>query len=278
MTRSFADAQDYIESALLQPTLWQRQPEEPMIEALRRRIGFVLVDMTDVHDFWETVLLGYLNSLQQAYEGSKFQHQVLLEQFVELIAPSESVSSNVDRLKSAHGPLLSGYIKQVLGALHKRHPQEAIQRQDVIRALVALNSDDFNVASIGLNWLYGHGIDEEDQQSLGFCRACSSARETVEALSWLMSLVGPTVLALDQLDPIVSQLNTALTPGCDQSQQEIVVAQSIIDSIGGGFAALRDLTRKTFVIVSCLETTWAKLSNHVTLKTKLSSSQQGVLI
>ena len=30
---------------------------------------FVLVDMTDVHDFWDTVLLGYFTSLQEVMEG-----------------------------------------------------------------------------------------------------------------------------------------------------------------------------------------------------------------
>src|SRR5882757_4405871 len=34
-------------------------------EATRRNAAFILVDMTDVRDFWETVLQGYLDSLQQ---------------------------------------------------------------------------------------------------------------------------------------------------------------------------------------------------------------------
>src|SRR5690349_4004129 len=34
-------------------------------EAALRKAGFILVDMTDVRDFWETVLQGYLDSIQQ---------------------------------------------------------------------------------------------------------------------------------------------------------------------------------------------------------------------
>src|SRR5699024_4358465 len=40
---------------------------------------FVLVDMSDVKDFWETVLSGYVHSLQQVASGNRPQFSYLLE-------------------------------------------------------------------------------------------------------------------------------------------------------------------------------------------------------
>jgi len=50
---------------------WRRETHE-------RHMTFVLVDMTDVHDFWDTVLLGYLDSLHQTTPQGTSQHQIVL--------------------------------------------------------------------------------------------------------------------------------------------------------------------------------------------------------
>ena len=41
-------------------------------EATRRKCAFVLVDMTDVRVFWESVLQGYIDSLQQSFGNDVF--------------------------------------------------------------------------------------------------------------------------------------------------------------------------------------------------------------
>lgn len=248
-------------------------------EALRRRVGFVLVDMTDVHDFWETVLLGYISSLQQAYEGDKLQHEILLELFINELAPKEPLEKAVRKLRKAGVTSLVRNTGIVLKALaNKREPKRkgvkqreyrkhTIKYQDVIRALIALNSDDFNLASIGHTWLQGHPIDDEERKSLGFRSASKSPLEIVEALSWIMSLVGPTVLAFDQLDPIVAQLNIA-SAGIEEedSREETRLARAIVQNIGGGLAALPDITQRTWTVVSCIEATWNALVEKLVLK------------
>ena len=66
-----------------------------------------------------------------------------------------------------------------------------------------------------------------------------------------MSLCGPTVLAFDQLDPIVTELSfrTEGASAIGRAGQ----AKSIIAQIGGGLGSLRDVTCKTFVVISCVE-------------------------
>jgi hypothetical protein len=79
-----------------------------------------------------------------------------------------------------------------------------------------------------------------------------------------MSLSGPTVLAFDQLDPIVTQLHYRKLG--EQSPEEQSVAESIIVEIGGGLGAMRDTARNTLTVVSCVESTWEILRGTV-LKT-----------
>ena len=79
-----------------------------------------------------------------------------------------------------------------------------------------------------------------------------------------MSLSGPMVLAFDQLDPIVTQLHYRKQG--DQSTEEQATAEAIIVEIGSGLGSLRDMTRNTLTIISCVESTWQILGSTV-LKT-----------
>jgi hypothetical protein len=227
-------------------------------EAMSRRVGFVMVDMTDVRDFWETVAAGYLNSLQQPVDDDRFQFQVLLENFIALLNPSSSAARVMQQLASANSEQMAGILQKVLKVLRQKQPSLALKYQDVVRAVVALNSDDFDIASAGITWLQGVELDESERNLLGFRKAQEKPLKIVEGLSWLMSLSGPSVLAFDQLDPIVTQLDLSSRSRPEEGtpeDEETATARSIIEQIGGGLGALRDVTSRTLTLVSCLETT-----------------------
>lgn len=238
-------------------------------EAARRKAAFVLVDMTDVRDFWATVLQGYIGSLQVQYDGDLFQHQFILRNLIEqqfqakVTKPAAEILTILARQKSGE---LARDIQKPLGALYKVHPGEVMRYHNTIRALVCWNSDDFGIASTGQAWLLGQEIDAEDCTTLGFDKPREEPRRIVEALSWIMSLSGPTVLAFDQLDPIVTQL--AFQRASEASNEERFGAEAIISGIGGGLGALYDVTKRTLVVVSCVESTWHTLEGTV-LKTFL---------
>jgi hypothetical protein len=238
-------------------------------EAARRNAAFVLVDMTDVRDFWATVLQGYIGSLQVRYEGDLFQHQFILRNLIEqqfqakVTKPAAEILAILARQKSTD---LARDIQKPLGALYKVHPAEVMKYHNTIRALVCWNSDDFSIASTGQAWLLGQEIDADDCRMLGFDVPREAPRRIVEALSWIMSLSGPTVLAFDQLDPIVTQL--AFQRASEASNEERFGAEAIISGIGGGLGALYDVTKRTLVVVSCVESTWHTLEETV-LKTFL---------
>lgn len=222
--------------------------------ALSQGLGFVLVDMTDVREFWETVLQGYVSSLQESAADGAPQFQKLIEFLI------SNTGFPVSRMQFAQASAseLKQHMNSMLSDLAKRDRAETTKFQNIVRALFLLNSDDFVISGIGYNWLQGVGVEEEDRSKFGFTvTSASHLSEIVEGLSWLMSLQSPSVLAFDQLDSIVTQHHFAAgTAAYADLSDEQRVSRAIIEGIGGGFTALRDKTARTLIIVSCLEATW----------------------
>lgn len=233
-------------------------------ESVKRKFAFVLVDMTGVHDFWDTVCLSYLKSIEQPCGDGQPQYRILLEQALGKLPWSEPIRSVVRKLAGRKTSDLVRDVNRVLGAMRETYGQGGIlQNQNVIRALIALNSEDFQISNIGHTWLQGYSIEEEDRRQLGFTVASESPKNIVASLSWLMSLAGPTILAFDQLDAVVTQLHIATEGGdSDSTREEVAVAHSIIQRIGEGLGSIHHTLPRTFPVVSCIEATWGILAER----------------
>ena len=240
-------------------------------EAARRGAAFVLVDMTDVRDFWETVLQGYLGSLQVPYEGELFQHQCILRSLVDCLGRGRPAADALAALADRKLEDLARDTKSLLGTLFKTYPKQVNEYQNAIRALACLNSSDFSIANTGMTWLQGQPVDSDEQKAIGFTREREEPRKIVAALSWIMGLCGPTVLAFDQLDPIVTQLGYQELGESDAEEKG--KAKSIIAEIGGGLGALDDTLRRTLVVVSCVESTWDRI-RHTVLATSVDRFEE----
>ncbi len=252
------------ESALVVALLGQGGSGKTHLLSAIRRISveldsfFVLVDMTDVRDFWETVLLGYIRSLDQVL-GGKLQSSRLLEKLAAKVQEPPSVE---ERAK-ARPPKLINRCNDLIRGLASLHRSEMREHQDVLRALVLLASNDFDIQDRGQQWLQGLGIGDEEAFGHGFIQTQKLPAQIVRGLPWLMSVAGQTVLALDQLDAIVTEHNlaSAMDEGSEPSARQHA-SLAIIQSIAGGLSALRDVTRRTLTIVSSLEATWSILDRR----------------
>ena len=226
----------------------------------KKKQWFVLVDMTDVRDFNETVLFGYIDSLQIPYSVEKLQHEVVLERFFQ--------QANIENIYLQKPPQDEDtFIKSVSSIIHQTlriFGSEMQRNKDVLRALLYFNAPNPEISEIGYSYLHGLELDILDQRKFKFRNNAEKHTNILKALSWIMSKGGVTVLALDQLDAIITQHH--LTSGeCDEEllTSEQKTSLSIINSIGGGLSSLRDSTLRTLTIVSCLETTWNIISNKV---------------
>ncbi|MDM8543743.1 hypothetical protein QUF90_21930 [Desulfococcaceae bacterium HSG9] len=226
-------------------------------DAAARNAGFVLVDMTGVHDFWATVLLAYLESLQKPYINGKPQYYHLLEHLLNTVSRKRAGRQHLMTMAGWSVKKTIPIIDGIIELLAKRNPSSIRQYQDTIRALVLLNSDNFIIQNIGYSWLQGLGIENHDKKKYGFQTTGKKPQDIVKALSWLMSLKNPVILALDQMDAIVTQHHLASGPNVtEHASDEHKISRSIIEGIAGGLSALRDLTCRTLIVASCLESTW----------------------
>ncbi|MDV3350257.1 DUF87 domain-containing protein [Leptothoe sp. LEGE 181152] len=227
-------------------------------------IGFILVDMTDVHDFWETTVQGYISSLREESEDGtpQFQLRQVIQSLLDLAGHGNVSAEEMAKLTAV--PLHKG-ILLILKAINQRNHQAANRYQDIVRALVLLNSDDFIFSDIGYSWLCGLEIEDSAKREFRFkTTSCTKLSDTVEGLSWILGLHSAWVLAFDQIDSIVSQHHYAkslLTN--DELSEEQLTSKLIIEGIGGGLMALRDKTSRTLTIVSCLGPTWTILQEDV---------------
>jgi len=224
-------------------------------ESLTHGHFFVLADMTDIREFWETICSGYIRSLDQKV-GKVTQATRLLSKLTERVEGAPSV----EELASARPPGLINRCNLLIQGLGAEHRGEMREHQDVLRALVLLASNDFDIQDRGQQWLQGLPISEDETFRHGFTQSQKRPEQIVRGLSWLMSLVAPTVLALDQLDAIVAEHNLAssVDAGAEPTARQ-QASLGIIQGLAGGLSALRDLTRSTLTVLSCLEGTWAVL-------------------
>ena len=228
-------------------------------DLIAKGFGFVLVDMTDVRDFWETVAEGYITSLQNIHADGRRQYSFLIERFMALISPPAEAMRNVGKLARLPVERLTENMKLVLKELSNRYRAETLKYQDAVRSLICLNSENFEIQSLGSSWLRGVDIDEALGRALGFQMRIQPPMEIVRSLSWVMSLTGPTLLAFEQLDPIVHQVARQTTV---ENATEQNTARWIIDQIGNGLAALHNTTTRTLVVVSCVEPTYHILKSE----------------
>jgi hypothetical protein len=131
-----------------------------------------------------------------------------------------------------------------------------MKHQDVIRALLLLGSDDWDANNLAYCWLQGLDVDESKRRELRFLTAPPPYPELVRGMMWVMSLAGPTLIAVDQIDPIVSASNILADLDGAQSDDSERRARHIIQVLAGGLMDLHDLKRRAMTVVSCLQVTW----------------------
>ncbi|MCC8164910.1 MAG: DUF87 domain-containing protein [Planctomycetes bacterium] len=236
-------------------------------ETLERGGFFIIADMSGVKDFWDTILLHLVRSIRTAGPDGRPQTLYLLDK----IAKESRAGVDGDTIPGMFRDDLAATIKKAVNGLYRRYDVQTQEFQDVLRAAVMLTSEDIDISDCGRQWLQGLEPDAEAIKPFGFKQPVCDAKNAVAGLSWLMSLDnGFSVFALDQLDAIVKQ---HYNPGIDIASDEASTARHIIVGLCDGLMTLRDITRRTLVVVSCLNDSWTSL-REFGLKTAVDRYQR----
>src|SRR5688572_1598183 len=225
-------------------------------EALAHGAYFVLADMTDVGDFWDTVSLGYLRSLQHRLADGRRQVDHWLDRMIDEFGKDLPKAKGIPAQRP---PGLINRAEELIARVRDAHRADIQEHVDVMRALILFACDHADINDLGYKWLQGLTIDEDELGTFGFRQRDQTPSRIVRGISWLLSLTAPTVLALDQLDAIVAEHDLARGEGelgPESSSDQRFRSLAIIQGIAGGLLELRDVTRRTLSVVSSLESTW----------------------
>ncbi|GAB3134396.1 hypothetical protein GCM10027161_12390 [Microbispora hainanensis] len=210
---------------------------------------FFLVSLLDARSLWESVLLSMLDSLSRPIPGSGTQLTELLWRLC-LLA---EIPEEARRSLTGEVPLSRHDLDDFVRALRRYDRHVGGVAQDVARALVLRAADDPSAQDVGDAYLTSAPEGEPGERAgWGFTTIAKSPQEMVRDLSRLMALTGPSVIAVDQIDVLLAQSSVAMEGDTKDSWQEALV----LEQIAGGLMTLREVTRRTLTVLSCLPATW----------------------
>ncbi|WP_231710985.1 ATP-binding protein [Xanthobacter dioxanivorans] len=216
---------------------------------------FVLLDLVGVKDFWSSVALGFVNSLQVHRAEGMTQYDLLILKLAELLGISDQASAIATRPTDDPRSLMNDMAALFRNALARYDRQGTLQHRDVLTALIFLTSDDLDQQSIAHAWLQGMMPAAQDLGQFGFMGG-NAPITVVKGLCWLMSLVGPTLIAVDQIDAIVTAGNARSRAAETLTDAEQAEARSIVEALAQGLMDLHEVKRRAVTVLSCLEATW----------------------
>jgi hypothetical protein len=130
--------------------------------------ALVLLDFIGIKDFWSSVALGFLISLQVRMADGKTQCDRLVLRVAKLLEIDEELTATRERWRGQPRDLIVEQVRLFTRSLARKYPVEANQHLDVVTALVLLISEDLDCRSIAHGWLQGMSFDGEDVRALGF--------------------------------------------------------------------------------------------------------------
>ena len=261
--------------ALLGPT---GSGKSHLLSALRKAAHdrgqfFVLVDMTDVANFEATLALGTLRSLCQPDADGRPQWRGLMDQLFAEYADTTLRAEGVDALRGSRPPGLIMRCDRLIEAIMRRHVHDANRSADVLRGFLLFCSEQEDVADLGESWLSGVGVSREDAELHGFGHAREQPSSIFRGLMWLLSLVRPTLLALDEIDSIIAEHEVPPARRIDEPAPDSRSGTAPPDSRSGttppsalglsaGIARLLDTSWRAQIVVACREETWSVLDRR----------------
>ncbi len=216
---------------------------------------FFLVNMINGKAFWESVALSFVEGMGRDAMGWGTQ----LKRYLRRLTAQLGIPAQVRDAIAGVEPLTREDLDTFIRALRTLHREVGRDAQDTARALVLHGCrDDFEAQDVGYAHLISEPGDPAGRSMWGLSPAIRPPQQIVQDISRLMALtLEPTVIAIDQLDTLFAQSSTAMFrrhEGLDGAQAEA------LGPVADGLLTLRDITRRSLTVVSCLPDTWILLT------------------
>jgi hypothetical protein len=224
-------------------------------EQIQRDGGyFFLVNLINGKTFWESTALCIVEGMERDAIGWGTQ----LKTFLRRLTAYLGIPAEVRDAIAGDMLITREHLDTFIRALRVFNREVGKECQDTARALVLNGSRSFEAQDVGYAHLIAEASDPAGRAAWGFTPATRSPQQIVRDISRLIALtLSPTVIAIDQLDTLFAQTSTALFDqheGVDEAQARLLAP------VADGLLTLRDITRRTLLVVSCLPDTWVLLT------------------
>jgi hypothetical protein len=218
---------------------------------------FFLVELFESKAFWRSTAQHIVEGFARPRADGETQLTFFLKQLAEELEMPRPVRRAVIGEYEITRPALDAFVD----LLRKHHRQVGIECQDTARALVLQASSSLRAQDVGDCFLRCNDEEEAGSRAAwGMRRGKRSAQEIVRDVSRLLALTGPTVIAVDQIDLLIRQ-SVKSTAADDRTDWQTSL---LLEQIAGGLMTLRENTRRTLSVVSCLPRTWQEIKLQAT--------------
>ncbi|ASW56192.1 helicase HerA domain-containing protein [Plantactinospora sp. KBS50] len=228
-------------------------------EVHRRGGFFFLVALLEARAFWHSTAISMLTDFARPMPQGSTQ----LRTFLRRLADQVGAPRAVRRAVTGETELSRSALDAFVDLIRKADRQVGTECQDTARALVLYAADAAATQDVGYDFLCSSDEEEPGTRAgWGLRRSRRAPQEVVRDASRLLAMVGPTVIAVDQIDLMVAQSVKA-------TNQEVRgetdwQTSLLLEQIASGLMALRETTRRSLSVVSCLPQTWQNIKTQAT--------------
>ncbi|MFV2008435.1 MULTISPECIES: ATP-binding protein [unclassified Micromonospora] len=220
---------------------------------------FFLVSLLEASAFWRSAALSMIDGFARPLPDGTTQVRSFLLRLADKIKAPRAVR----RAITGDGELTRHALDAFVDQIRKTDRHIGTECQDTARALVLFASDIGTAQDVGHDFLCSN--DEEEvgaRTDWGMRRHRRAPQEVVRDTSRLLAMVGPTVVAVDQIDLLVAQSvkSTSLETRGEVDWQ----ASLLLEQVATGLMSLRETMRRSLSIVSCLPHTWQNIKEQAT--------------
>ncbi|WP_433532176.1 helicase HerA domain-containing protein [Micromonospora sp. CA-263727] len=228
-------------------------------EVQRRGGFFFLVALLEARAFWHSTAMSMLADFARPMPDGTTQLRTFLRRLCDEVNAPRTVRRAITGETELSRPALDAFVDQI----RKTNRQIGTECQDTARALVLYAAESSALQDVGYDLLCANDEEEPGTRAeWGLRRSRRAPQEVVRDASRLLAMVGPTVIAVDQIDLMVAQSVKATNR--DVRGETDWQTSLLLEQIASGLMALRETTRKSLSIVSCLPQTWQNVKTQAT--------------
>jgi hypothetical protein len=214
---------------------------------------FFLIHIGDGSTFWESAALCIVNGLLCPAPGGQTQLKVFLNR----LANEAGVPMALHHILTREEPLTPEHLNQFAAEIKRLNRAVGQECRDTARALVLYGSGDPSLQDIGYDYLLSmNEIEPADRAHWGIRPGIKPPQRVVSEISRLLALTGPSVVAVDQFDTLLAR--DVITANGKPDPETLRVVNQIAD----GLMSLREVTRRTVTVVSCLPGSWILIEDN----------------